>query len=105
MRKITFRIWDEKTKKMDIPDNIANNIDWDKFNIMQYTWLKDKNWKEIYENDLIKWWCHIMRITYWKNWFFALYDWGNAEIEYDVDFEKTEIIWNIYKNPNLIINS
>ena len=53
MRTIKFRSWDARTKRMDIPDGIANDIDGGRYQIMQYTGLKDKNGKEIYESDLL----------------------------------------------------
>ena len=54
MREIKFRSWIERTKTMEIPDCIANDIDGDKCQIMQYTGLKDKNGlTEIYEGDIL----------------------------------------------------
>ena len=54
MREIKFRAWDNRNKIMDIPDHIANGIDGEKYQIMQYTGLKDNNGKEIYEGDIVK---------------------------------------------------
>jgi len=106
MRDIKFRAWRKPEKKM-YPEITAISFEWqwwsyywydfewlDNIIIMQYTWLKDKNWKEIYEWDifeltyketqmdnveLIKWeitflnWCYYIKFKhplYWK----VLYD-------------------------------
>jgi YopX protein len=41
MREIKFRSWDNRSKTMDFPDSIANNIDGNKCQIEQYTGIKD----------------------------------------------------------------
>lgn len=60
MREIKFRAWDAIGKKMwyDVEShkvqNFKVNKEKEQWFIMQYTGLKDKNGKEIYEGDILK---------------------------------------------------
>ncbi len=64
MREIKFRAWDKYNKVMQPLLSILPNMSvaLSQFRldyiggIMQYTGLKDKNGKEIYEKDVIQWW-------------------------------------------------
>ena len=81
---------------------------WNDIIIMQYTGLYDKNGKEIYEGDIIiyedrKW------LVEWSNDRWDMRN-GNYYIRYDdeaddpgfTNWNKAEIIGNIYENPELI---
>ncbi|MFT8350001.1 YopX family protein [Clostridium saccharoperbutylacetonicum] len=72
--------------------------------IMQYTGLKDKNGKEIYEGDIIKESKSIGTVIYNKGCFeikwFENKDFYNNILE--VHCHHCEVIGNIYENPELL---
>jgi uncharacterized phage protein (TIGR01671 family) len=61
MREIKFRIWDKRLKEMDysrdyplLSDFFGETVSEEDQIYMQYTGLKDKNSKEIYEGDILE---------------------------------------------------
>lgn len=108
MRQIKFRAWDYYDKKMvDMPINhsgytlnevFENVVDEDRYGLMQFTGLLDKNGKEIYEGDIVE---HNLLLSEvrWSD------EWGTWEV-YDNDMlgnhhKVLEVIGNIYENPEL----
>ena len=104
MREIKFRVWDKEEKKM-LNDSRAtwilhtrNHVPYsDRYVLMQYTGLKDKGGKEIYEGDIVKdnfghWDKQPVEMTplFWHEF-----------IEYGLENASLEIIGNIYENPEL----
>ena len=123
MREIKFRAWDKEKKIMgevlgiDIlhkeiffsneDANCYEHTDFKDIELMQYTGLKDKNNKEIYEGDIVK-----LRANH-RIGVIKYYDeWGAFVIEYikprplavlgNYYKENIEILGNIYENPELL---
>jgi len=120
MREIKFRAWDTSKKQMfnviclDFKEHgyIDEEIGWHKdfiCHLMQYTGLKDKNGKEIYEGDIVKGWIYDeydeekdkYDKVFWHDEYCGFY------IDYIEEYRlyelrDAEIIGNIYENPELI---
>jgi uncharacterized phage protein (TIGR01671 family) len=120
MREIKFRAWDRKNKKF-----IKNNIDYDKceyygnifvcfkcalsdcledYILMQYTGLKDKNGKEIYEGDILE--LKNAKISFIPRVIFVM-AWDDTRTGWTLYSPKDEfeVIGNIYENPELLKES
>ena len=109
MREIKFRAWDKEDKKMicgiekgiNMGEEVCfgeflDNSKW--YVIMQYTGLKDKNNKEIYEGDIVKdLFKNIGKVFYYITGFMVEYPKG---IEGLTSHE--EIIGNVYENSELL---
>ncbi len=123
MREIKFRVWDKKERKFRLPFEFAidgdgvlvsfegdywrNVTDKDRYEISFYTGLKDKNGKEIYEGDIVKLDEFQIYLVEWDEeragWFpFAHGDGcGCCEINTVHNSKLTEVIGNVYENPEL----
>jgi hypothetical protein len=76
---------------------------------MQFTWLKDKNWKEIFEWDKVTWLFNEKRNTIYYVYFHqeVLAWFLHSETDMNIhlcDLSEIEIIWNLYESPELLSN-
>ncbi len=129
-RTIKFRAWDKNENKMLGPFPVApsketvgtkympfywqrdsEDMDWPtNLELMQYTGLKDKNGKEIYEGDIVKY-VYILdgndntkveQVIFTRGKFTTRPD--ECECINSIAEENVEIIGNIYENPSLLPN-
>ena len=99
MREIKFRAWNKATKTMHYPDwdELAVRARLAEMELMQYTGLKDKNKKEIYEGDIVE--ISMPGFGICEN---RLVEWiGSGWNSMGEDYHR-EVISNIYENPELI---
>jgi len=111
MREIKFRVWDTDENEMHWLVNNIDQVDQEVtrqselldmheeygYPIMQYTGLKDKNGKKIYEGDILKS-ISGMGEVYWNNEIGA-WAWPPGEDWGMIEDKNIEVIGNIYENP------
>ena len=119
-REIKFRIWDIENKEMlkvqelDFestfyggriairPDQYNDYFDTEDMILMQYTGIDDKNGKEIYEGDIVKYENMTGKIMFFNGSFIMSNFEETEEWELGVINEELEIMGNIYDNPELL---
>lgn len=126
MREIKFRAWHKTEKKMyevfgidfDSKEICIHRdpnfyecdgwIDFKHIELMQYTGLKDKNGKEIYEGDIVDLenWKGVQQICFIDGAFCLADEHGEyvGDIHYihHAGVEQAKVIGSIYENPELV---
>lgn len=135
MREIKFRAWDKEENEMHfdvgidehgIPYKFPHDLDsidtvsadaadyWPDAELMQFTGLKDKSGKEIYEGDIVKYRKHpqktkVGEVAFTSYGAFAIKNQNELERERGFwtwtsfnGMNSLEVIGNIYENPELL---
>ena len=120
MRELKFRVWDNTFKEYVRPDyNIIGYVypldgtlgvnDLDDCTIEQYTGLRDKNDKEIYEGDIVEnTYKDVGKVRYEVRWECGRFVMESrkpvnlVQIGMGVYPHSSEVIGNIHENPELL---
>jgi uncharacterized phage protein (TIGR01671 family) len=105
MREIKFRAWNLSDECMQSwhslwTHSLCQLITDQRLILMQYTGLKDKNGKEIYEGDIL---VHE-DFAYKKHKVLGVMQWEESSAGFTQFYpiSKFEVIGNIYENPELL---
>lgn len=120
MKELKFRVWSEEDKEYRTDLNVfrlhdgkivctspAYSLEGDRFDVEQYTGLKDKNGKEIYEGDIVKYaWTRCNYIVAYRK-YDASFVLENDDREEIILFQYNrqndyEVIGTIHENPELL---
>lgn len=118
MREIKFRQWIPQSNRMDCNIGMTGDgewtgfskVTWSRYPVMQYTGLKDKTGKEIYEGDIV-----IIKWFEGEDYELFVCQWDDEMASFEFkdleecptylgggSYDKIEIIGNIYEDKNLL---
>lgn len=107
MRELKFRAWDTHNKLMfDAIVLDLRRYNKEQYEIMQFTGLKDKNGREIFEGDVVRTkWGGLGAVEFVDGSFHFMFE--NSHVkrqvnEHEANERETEVIGNIYENPDLL---
>lgn len=122
MREIKFRGWDKEIEAIVDYGSFIPQYEYENgiVNLMQYTGLKDKNGKEIYEGDILEIENDdeysfmasqprkILREVKWQDYYGAGWNMGESHKDgekrwsYGFYSKESEVVGNIYENHELL---
>ncbi len=108
MREIKFRVWNNITNKWIIPKKecfvpINNSIllHGDYYRFQQYTEVKDKNGKEIYEGDFLKYGNRRGIVEFFAGMFICSWADQTDDTLAFMQIANMEIVGNIFETPQI----
>jgi len=114
MKEIKFRTWDTYRRLMTTPAIIIGGKEYNVWSeniskpddtiYMQYTGLKDKNGKDIYEGDILNYvdGDYGSEQAYSVTFKYGMFYLGNDSLWHYTSSGKYKIIGNIHENPELL---
>ena len=111
MREIKFRAYQPEAKGdlkwwswQELRESDLNTIfrHPEKYHLMQYTGLKDKNGVEIYEGDIVQNELGEVFLVEYLRFGYVLKQTGEPWCKFPYEYDEYEVIGNIYDNPDLL---